>query len=957
MKFTHSYSQMLLFLLLVFSPVICSAAENRINAGFAPGAHSLFPDAAAVERFGSALADALDVSVSVRLFEDIHSLPQWLDRFRAIDLSLIPRKDLQMQPPGRLFPLLMTDTDEVFVLRQGIGSARREQIATAIREVVSEEKRRPPRRKQNENPSQKIETLQRDDSILNSSHGPAAPLSEAYSEREDALRQEAVKQARGGHLEDSLQSLQQLYNRNPANRKVAYDYLTVLGWAERDAEVVILADSMELDEAPLHVVDVVAKALRNHKWFEASALLYAEAMQRWPDHLPFALGRLMALADAGEVEASRSLVRQLRIRHPERRDVLSACVYAAERAGDHLTALDLHQRLLGLNPADPDALRGRIRALRLLGASHLALHYAEKSPGLLQEAELQRLHNDAAAHQVRWGSYSPEAEETRFLETDQALERISANLRRLHAADNAPPALVRQGRIDRMVALRNRVCMPEVVTLYQSLQREYELLPAYALKAAADAYLYLEQPEAAHDIYQQVLRLEPDDFETRLALFYADVELEEFDRAITRIDRLFAEAQAEKDADRQRLTVELTAALARVFAGDLPEAQNRIETLHGHAPLNPDLKRELGGVYAARGWPRKAESTLEKGLLNNPDHRGLQIARAHNHFDLRQYGTAQAAAEDLYERFPEDKHVQRLARRSSLHDLRELQVEAGYSDSSESDYDGNELRLGSTLYSAPLKEHYRLFAGILWSRGDFSEGRGLYRRYRSGVEYRGRHLEGSAEINYTAAGADGVGVAAAGLLHQDDQRSWPFAVEIRSSATPTRALRNGIDADAIRFGYVHREHERRRWSLGAGLMDFSDGNLRTHLRADLRQRLVTRPHYHLDGVVDLYASLNKKSDVPYYSPQQDASASVTLDNTWLLWRRYQRAFRHRFTLTLGGYQQQGYGVGPLLGVRYEHMWQADGRFDLVYGIGWHRRIYDGDPENGVDGNLAVRWRF
>jgi biofilm PGA synthesis protein PgaA len=712
-----------------------------------------------------------------------------------------------------------------------------------------------------------------------------------------------------------------------------------------------------LDKAPLHVVEVVAKALRNHKWFEASAILYAEGMHRWPEHLPFALGRLMALADAGEVEASRSLLRQLCDRHPERRDVLSASVYAAERVGDHLTALDLHQRLLELDPADPGALRGRIRALRLLGASHQALHYAEKTPGLLQEAELLRLHNDAAAHQVRWGSYAPETEKTRYLETDQALKRISANLRRLYAADDAPSILVRQGRIDRMVALRNRVRMPEVVTLYQSLQYEDEDLPAYALNAAADAYLYLEQPEAAYEIYQQVLRLKPDDFDTRLALFYADVELEEFDRAMTRIDRLFAEAQAEKNSDRQRLTAELTAALARVFAGDLPEAQNRIEALHGHAPLNPDLKRELGGVYAARGWPRKAESTLASGLLNNPDHRGLQIARAHNHFDLRQYGAAQAAAEDLYGRFPEDKHVQRLARRSYLHNLREVQIEAGYSDSSESDYGGNELRLGSTLYSSPLREHYRLFAGILWSRGDFAEGRGLYRRYRSGVEYRGRRLEGSAEVNYTAAGTDGVGVAVAGLLHQDDQRAWSFAAEMRSSATPIRALRNGIDADAVRFGFIHRAHERRRWSLGAGLMDFSDGNLRTHLRADLRQRLVTRPHYHLDAVVDLYASLNKKSDVPYYSPQQDASASVTLDNTWLLWRRYQRAFRHRLALTLGAYQQQSYGTGPLFGARYEHMWQADGRFDLVYGIGWHRRIYDGDPENGVDGNLAVRWRF
>jgi len=65
----------------------------------------------------------------------------------------------------------------------------------------------------------------------------------------------------------------------------------------------------------------------------------------------------------------------------------------------------------------------------------------------------------------------------------------------------------------------------------------------------------------------------------------------------------------------------------------------------------------------------------------------------------------------------------------------------------------------------------------------------------------------------------------------------------------------------------------------------------------------------------------------------------------------------RLAVTLGGYQQKGYGTGPLYSVFYEHQWELDGRFNLAYGAGWHRRVYDGDPENVLDSHLRIRWRF
>lgn len=490
-------------------------------------------------------------------------------------------------------------------------------------------------------------------------------------------------------------------------------------------------------------------------------------------------------------------------------------------------------------------------------------------------------------------------------------------------------------------------------------------MPTYVLAAAADAYLYLEQPEQARALYAQVLQATPLDVKARLGLYYSLLEMEDYPAALDAVNALNADQQVwlhpgnSKGAMRNpsKLDAEVAATLGQSFAGNLEEAQHRFEQMRHLAPQNPDLRHELAGVYAARDWPRRALEAYQLGLTVEPEHRGMQTGLAATQLRLNEFETAETSIVQLAHRYPEVKPVQRLQRSWKYHNLRELRVETSYGRSSGSAIASRDLNLESTLFSSPIRYHYRGFVSAGWNKGEFPEGDGIVHRYGLGVDYRRRDFEGEAALTLTNAADTNPGLRLGGTWFADDHWAFPGEFELRSRETPTRALRAGIQADSLRLGARYRWSELRQASGNLQAVSFSDGNLRTSISTLLRQRVQTRAHRWHDLGLGLYASTNTSSDAPYYSPSEDASAELTLDNTWRPWRRYTRSFRHRLALTAGGYWQNGHGVKPIGAALYEHLWQNDEQFELVYGATLTRRVYDGEGENGSEYYLRLNWRL
>lgn len=785
----------------------------------------------------------------------------------------------------------------------------------------------------------------------------AAAMSEAHFK--------AIEMARQGDFATALQQLETLRRQQPDNDTLAFDQMVVFAWAERDADVVGLAQRTPLDQAPAYVLVPVAKAYRNQKFFAEAVAIYRLALERRPGDLQARIGLAYALAEAADLEAANREVAALRAELPQDLEVLMLAGYVYEQGRRYVEAIDAYQRVLALDPNHKAARYRYLLALNHVGASHLALDQAGEGPVVLGQTELRRIRGSQAAHTVRWGELAPRQVEARFAETDQARNLIARNLHGLNPELGADRPFIDEARFDRLVALRDRVHMSVAVEEYQRLRAEGVAMPPYALQAAADAYLYLEQPEQARELYQQVLQASPGEVNARLGLFYALIEMEEFPAALEVVDNLNAEqavwlgsgGRPGGQRNPSKLDAEIAATLGRSFSGQLAQAQASFEQMRQLAPQNPDLRHELAGVYAARGWPRRALETYQLGLTVEPEHRGMQTGLAATRLRLNEFETAEADISQLAHRYPEVKPVQRLQRSWTYHNLRELRVAASYGRSSDSVVASRELHLESALYSSPLWYRYRGFVGASWNKGRFPEGEGIVHRYALGVDYRQRDFEGEAALTLANAADTNPGLRLSGTWFADDHWAFPAELELLSRQTPTRALRAGIQADSLRVGARYRWSELREAGGHLQAMSFTDGNLGTSIGSYLRQRVQTRAQRWHDLQLGLYASSNTQSDGPYYAPSEDGSLELTLDNHWRIWRRYHRSFIHRLALTAGGYWQNGHGVEPIGALLYEHIWSDAEHFELVYGAGLTRRVYDGDSENGSAYHLRLNWRL
>ncbi len=779
------------------------------------------------------------------------------------------------------------------------------------------------------------------------------------------LREQAVQLGRQGNLSKAVDILTQLRMQAPADRDLLHDTIAVLGWAEQDSQVADLLAEVESGSAPLFVIATAAKSLRNLADWDEAERWYRHGLRRFPQDMDLQVGLVLTLSDAER--HGEALYRAFRLvrQHPESAEAWEAKRYAAEQAGRRIEALHVTQQILTENPRNRQARRRQILLLDDLGASRRALELANKYPDALSSDEIRRIRGSADALAVRWGALPPASPAERFVDTDMALAGLDETLAGLRS--NVPPEseFLLRSRFDRMVALRDRVQMEEVLAEYRDLQSAGIAVPDYVLHAVADAALYERLPAQARRFYEEILERDAENHEARLGLFFALVETERHRAALALVEEMVAAepvwlhpgGAVQRSPNWRLLETETFAALGHFYADDLAEAERRFTALASAAPDNANLLREQATVYLARGWPRRALEVLERGLARHPEHRGLRMGLAETCLTLRYFDRAGETITALVAEFPEDRQVQRLDTLWRVHQMRELRVDTGLANSSGPTEGDRKWDLAARIYSAPFAENYRLFTGFSHDWGKFPEGSGTWQRYSAGVEYAGPALFANLEATLNDGRSRQPGLSLSGIWQLDDHWSVPFSGELYSGDTPQRAVRNGIRANAVSLGIGYRFHEGRSLQLSGQVMDFSDGNFRTRLSFSGEQRLLTLPRHKLTGFGDLGTSHNNRRSAPYFNPDADLTLLGGVEHLWRLYRRYDRSFHQRLRLSGGRYLQKGYAGGTLLSLEYAHLWEAAYRFNLSYGVGRYRRVYDGDPEWTNALFLSLNWRF
>ncbi|WLI06902.1 poly-beta-1,6 N-acetyl-D-glucosamine export porin PgaA [Pseudomonas sp. FP597] len=786
-----------------------------------------------------------------------------------------------------------------------------------------------------------------------------------------------IIQARNGNFTPALTQLRQLSAERQTPGQIS-DHLVIAGWAGQDAEVLKVYEAQGKNRnLSTQALATVARTYRNQKqWAEAEAV-YRQALLREPNNTDLQLGLALTQADGGKATEAVQRTRALVAAKPDDPNRRMALGYALTRAGLNYDALFEFDQAFIRAGDKPEVAREYIIALQKARLPEAALRLSAKQPGLLDPVTQRRLEGDLAAERVRMAEFATRSEQERYVIADRALQDYDTLLARWTPDATAQDDVVRW-RIDRLGALKARARTADVIREYEVLKGEGVQLPTYAVRWVAASYLDQRQPEKAEPLYRQALSAadaEPDDrVEDTTALFYALQESDKGEEA-NEVAKGLANSQNPRvelkglpignpnDAwmDAQQLSAQ-----AGVSGGDLPGSEASLEALVAKAPGNVSLRLAQADMYRARDLPRRAEGVLKETESQVPRDIALEISQAYTAMDLQEWRQMDVLTDDVVARNPDSRQVQRLKRLRDVHDMAELRVEAytGKSYGGGSDNDAGAVAgsrdwgIESVIYTPPIDEDWRLFAGAGYATADFSEGTGQHRWQRVGVERRTRDMTLEAEVSNHSYG-HGSKQGASVSIARDINDNWQYGGSLGYllSTTPLRALNADVTANGG-SGFIRwRANESREWKLTLSPSHFSDGNDRFEALLTGRQGIYSSPKVQVDLGLEVGASRNSKEDTVYFNPKSDLTVLPTVTVNHVLYHRYETQWSQQFQLGAGTYSQKDYSTGGMALVGYGQRFRWNDVLDVGANLSLISRPYDGDRERDLRLLVDLTYRF
>lgn len=632
--------------------------------------------------------------------------------------------------------------------------------------------------------------------------------------------------------------------------------------------------------------------------------------------------------------------------------------------GEWYGALAEIERQRGCRPDDPGLRRLRILTLADIGSNDTAWRLAQRSPGLLDGAEMDRLTSKRLARLISWSEVGRD-EAARLQSARQAL-RASDAYRAQAGSDDASAML--RARLDRLLLLNRLGRHQEVADEQAMLAREGIQLPVYVVGAVSDSLMALHRPGEAASLLDPHLDASAANAPFQVRHAFATLEMERGHAAIDDLGRYAAGQPAlrwdRQHRARQRNWARYDADLARIqitaYAGDAAAAQAELEAMLAIAPASGTLQGALGQTYLMRGWPRRALDRFRIAAMLQPDDLQARIGEVEALVALHRDDQAAPRVARLVQEYPGSARVDRLERDWRRH----RGWQGGITAAGGASADGGvaDAPLGSrdaeyamTLRSPLLAERWRVRAGALGRRAD-PHGETVNRRDAYlGLGYAHGPLD--ASLDWRAVGIAPGGDGADLRLGWQAGDRWSFAAGYHRNAADAslQAQQAGVTADQVEITARYQPDDLHSLRASAGRLLHSDGNRRQSLALRYEQQLTHADRWWLDGSAGGYASRASLEGAPYFNPSRDFSLDLGLRISQRPWRQYDRHFLHRLEIGAGSYWQQGYGTAWVPTARYEHEWRlAPGR-TLRYGLSWARPVYDGTRERRLALDAGFYW--
>lgn len=784
----------------------------------------------------------------------------------------------------------------------------------------------------------------------------------------NAVRKKAALLARQGHYDQALAILRKLGGEHTRNVGILQDRIAIFGWmGGHDEDVIAQYQALHNPNQPDYVLEAVGKAYRNLGKTDEAIAVYQNGLKRYPKNEIFAVGTIRTLTDGGYVEKALAVANDNLNRYGNRLEVLLAAADAANMY-DQNDALKYYQAAAKIAPKNPEVLRGLIRTSDRLGAPQVALQTIAENPGIVSPSERRQIEGDEAAALVRLGMLEQDEKGT-YTGTDRAIDRLDARIAEWEQEGTDAQTNITRAHYDRIIALHNRSRMKDAVNDYETLAARGETPPVFALGAAGDAYLDLHQPEKARDLYLKVLETEPKNNLIRRQLFYAYVDLGDYKDAYRLADEMVmdgtiwdrAKNESVPMTNAQRRDAELTAGAARLYFGEVTEADKRLLPVIAANPDSPAAHEALGNLDNAHEWPRAALDQYEIGQeLAGGQNLSNEVGIANTNLALHNFKEAGDKINDLMQRYPENLSVLRAKRDWDVYNMAELDINAGYAFQPMTNRNvngGQAYGIEAKIYSQPFWYNWRIFAGEFFThqKEPDNEGSVGFSRSTAGVEYRNGPLTANLAPTYNTY-HDRHRIGGAGDVSYGLNDHWTVAGsgELFSRETPLRALNHGITANMVNAHALWKDDEKLSVRFGGSVMPFSDHNFRSEQDVDVTQRLWTQPTWRVDALASAGADQNSKDENrSYYNPKSDFIGLVGARLIHTLYQRYATLWQHSLQVMPGAYWQSRYGTDPTVRARYEHRVFLNQSFEAGMGVNFQRQDYDGAAENDVSLTLDL----
>ncbi|MGO1430760.1 MAG: poly-beta-1,6 N-acetyl-D-glucosamine export porin PgaA [Halomonas sp.] len=785
----------------------------------------------------------------------------------------------------------------------------------------------------------------------------------AYGQTTDAQRETLVIQARQGALDSSIDGLRTLYHQTRDGR-VREDLVALLVRAERHEEALAVCDWCQTENYSDSELANLAGAARNAGEYEQALEMFRTLTYRDPSNAQGWLGQTLVHTDMGNYTLAEVSLQQYTQAAGSTTAGLEAKGYLASRTANAVQELDVRQTLVTQDPNNTGELQAVYRLAVGLGASSAARRIMQSNPEVFSANDRLWLTYYEGVTDIRLGVHTDQPSRVR-----NGLEQLNSVLRN----GDAPQELITITEYDKVVALAELRRFSEAEALAVRLENQHGQLPSYVARAKAHALNGMGRPKEAAALYENLIRQSPaqatnPDDPLNEGLFYSYADAQRFRDA----DNLLKEWTASEPEQRLDFTqtvridnpnyqkVLLLSVLLDSWRGRTDEASQRLAIYQNQAPGDPYLWLLKGDIERDRGWPRKAEASFQQAAPLLPpnrqeaSHHGVLLSRLQRGLWK---GTTTEIAREIAEARPS------ASRDDMAREWRELRAPQLSSSFERSKGQGSGTQASKewtyeVLFEGPRNDSgSRPFAQRIGQFGEF-EDENLYASYNiAGYEW---NLH-PATVTLAAGHGSQLNedfLALAELQYAPtDHITTTLGVELNTTDTPLRALRDGIHADRYRGELAYRHDERGAGAIGVMATDFEDSNLRQSVYGYWNQTLYHLDRWQVNGEIQASTSRNDEIEASYFNPLRDASLAGVLTVNYETPIDYRQSFIQSFSLGSGRYWQEDFDSENTWSIGYQHSWELAPTVNFEYGITRERAVYDGVPEYDNVISAGFVWRF